>query len=69
VKLGDLLERRSAALQRAVRTDYGDVFDLERAYGCRGDLCTGEFAARTGRLHLMFGTRPRLGTWLTIRRA
>jgi len=69
VKLGDLLGRSSAALQRTVRTGYGDVFALARAYACRPRWCVGEFAARTGSLHLTFRTRPTLETWLTIWRA
>jgi hypothetical protein len=68
VKLGDLLGRRSAALQRAVRSQYADSLTLVRPYACKGNgECVGEFAPRPGsHLHLTFGTHRVLGTWLTL---
>ena len=66
VKLGDLLGRSSNALQAAVSKSYGDRFRLERPYACENRACVGEFAPRKGTLYLTFGTRPKLGTWLTV---
>jgi hypothetical protein len=67
VKLGDLLQHRSAALQAAIRAHYRDTFKLLRPYACKsGSTCVGEFAARSGSLHLSFGTQPVTGTWLTV---
>ena len=67
VKLGDLLGRRSAALQAAIFTEYADNFSLQRPYKCKSHgFCVGEFAPRAGSLHLTFGTQPVRGTWLTI---
>lgn len=67
VKLGALLSRTSAALQAAVGSQYGAAFDLVRSYACTsGRECSGEFAARTGSLHITFGTHRALGTWLTV---
>ena len=65
-KLGDLLGRRPPALQRAVAKRYADRFRLVRPYACRRAICAGEFGPRAGALHLTFGTRPGLGTWLTV---
>ena len=65
-KVGDLLQR-STALQKAILTKYGATFSLVRAYACKSKgQCSGEFAARSGPLHLTFGTQPVTGTWLTI---
>jgi hypothetical protein len=66
VKLGDLLGRSSPALQAAIVRTYGDSFKLVRPYKCRTRICVGEFAQRTGSLHLGFGTQPTLHTWLTV---
>jgi hypothetical protein len=67
VKLGDVLEPRSGALQAAVIARYGDAFRLLRGYACtREGACVGEFAPRTGSLHLTFGTQRVTGTWLTV---
>lgn len=67
VKIGDLRGRRSGSLQAAILAGYGDAFKLLRPYACkRHHECVGEFAPRTGSLHLTFGTRPAHGTWLTI---
>lgn len=67
VKLGSLLGRGSASLQAAVSRGYADTFELERPYRCtRTTYCVGEFAPRKGTLHLTFGTRSTLGTWLTV---
>ena len=64
-QVGDLLQR-SAALQRAILAKYGMTFRLVRSYACTSKECVGEFAARSGPLHLTFGTQPVTGTWLTI---
>ena len=64
-KVGDLLQR-SGGLQDAVLTHYGTTFRLVRSYGCKRTGCSGEFAARSGVIHLTFGTQPASGTWLTI---
>ena len=66
VKLGDLLGRSSPELQRAIREEYAGVFALVRSYRCKAHLCSGEFDARNGPLHVGFGTTPKLGTWLTL---
>jgi hypothetical protein len=67
VKIGALLKRSSSALQAAIRTQYGATFELLRPYACKkGRDCVGEFAARSGSLHITFGTHPVLGTWLTV---
>ena len=67
VKIGALLERSSSALQAAIRAQYGATFGLLRPYACKeGRDCVGEFAARSGSLHITFGTHPALGTWLTV---
>jgi hypothetical protein len=68
VKIGDLLGRPSAMLERDVRSQYAHSFALVRPYECRADgECVGEFAPQPGsRLHLTFGTQRVLGTWLTI---
>jgi len=67
VDLGDLLGRRSGALQAAILARYADTFSLLRPYACKRDgFCAGELAPRTGSLHLTFGTQPVHGTWLTI---
>jgi hypothetical protein len=66
MKVGDLLQR-STALQTAILTKYGTTFRLVRSYACKSKgQCSGEFAARSGPLHLTFGTQPVTGTWLTI---
>jgi hypothetical protein len=66
VKAGDLLQP-SAALQRAILAKYATVFRLVRPYGCRTKpVCVGDFIARSGPLHLTFGTQPVTGTWVTI---
>jgi hypothetical protein len=66
LKVGNLLQR-SAALQKAILAKYGTTFRLARSYACEHKTqCSGEFAARSGPLHLTFGTQPRTGTWLTI---
>jgi hypothetical protein len=65
LKVGDLLQR-STAIQRAILDKYGTTFRLVRSYACRSKVCAGEFAARSGLLHLTFGTQPVTGTWLTI---
>jgi hypothetical protein len=69
VKLGDLLGPTSPALQAAIVKTYGDSFKLVRPYTCRTRICVGEFARRSGSLHLGFGTQPTLGTWLTVWKA
>jgi len=67
VELGDLLGRRSRALQAAILAQYPDAFSLRRPYTCKhSGFCVGELAPRTGSLHLTFGTQPVHGTWLTI---
>lgn len=67
VKLGDLLGRSSLALERALRVVYRNRLVLVRPYRCAAGLCVGEFAARSGALHVTFGTRSGpLGTWLTM---
>ena len=67
VKIGALLQRRSGALQAAIRAGYGETFELLRPYGCKGGRdCAGEFAARSGSLHITFGTHAARGTWLTV---
>lgn len=66
VKLGDLLGRSSPALQAAIFKSYGDSFKLVRPYKCKAKICVGEFAQRTGSLHIGFGTQPTLDTWLTV---
>lgn len=66
VKLGDLLGRDSTALQTAIRKGYANTFRLLRPYACKSKICVGEFAPRTGSLHLTFGRQPKLGTWLTV---
>jgi hypothetical protein len=68
VKLGDLLSRNSPALQTAILKTYADSFKLVRAYRCSGSICAADLVQRTGQLHLTLGTRPKLGTWLTIYR-
>jgi hypothetical protein len=64
-KIGDPLQR-SADLQNAVLAHYGTTFRLVRSYTCNRTGCSGEFAARNGRIHLTFGTQAVSGTWLTI---
>ena len=65
-KVGDLLQP-SPALQRAILAKYRATYKLVRPYACTTDAsCIGEFSARSGPLHLTFGTRPLTGTWLTI---
>lgn len=69
-KLGELLGRSSTALQEAVLNRYGDTFALVRPYRCTSiHYCVGEFASRTGSVHLTFGTHGALGTWLAVWRA
>lgn len=65
-KVGNLLQP-STALQRAIVAKYGTTFKLVRPYACKTEMrCVGEFAARSGPLHLTFGTQPVTGTWLTL---
>jgi len=65
-EVGNLLQP-SAALQRAIVAKYGTTFKLVRPYACKTETqCVGEFAARSGLLHLTFGAQPVTGTWLTI---
>jgi hypothetical protein len=68
VKIGDLLRRRSRALQAAILARYGDTFRLRRPYACnRYRICVGEFApTSTGPLHLTLGSYPKLGNWLSV---
>lgn len=66
-KIGQLLALNSRSLQAAILHSYGDSFRLIRAYACRSGTCVGELAPRTGSsLHLTFGTRRALGTWVTV---
>ena len=66
VRVGDLL-KPSVALQKAILARYGTTFRLVRSYACKSKgQCSGEFAARSGPLHLTFGRQPVTGTWLTI---
>jgi hypothetical protein len=65
--LAPVVGSREAALQRAILAEYGTTFRLVRSYACNSKAeCVGEFAARSGQVHLTFGTRPSTGTWLTI---
>ena len=65
-RFGSLLQP-SATLQTAILAKYGGTFKLVRPYACKtGRPCVGEFAARSGPLHLTLGTQPVTGTWLTI---
>ena len=66
VRLGDLLGRSPTALRSAIRSRYADTFTLLRPYGCKAGRCGGEFVARTGSIHLTFGTQRTLGTWVTV---
>ena len=67
VKIGDLLGRRSGALQAAILAQYGDTFKLLRPYACKhSGECVGEFAPVGGTHHLTFGAQPMNGIWLTI---
>jgi len=65
-RIGDLLGRSPHSLQAEVLRRYAGEFTLVRPYACKASHCIGEFATRTGSLHLTFGARPKLGTWLTI---
>lgn len=66
-KIGDLLGRSPRSLQLAVESNYSGMFALVRPYRCRtAGLCTGEFAARSGGLHVTFGRTSRRGTFVTI---
>jgi hypothetical protein len=66
-KIGDLLGRAPRSLQVAVESNYRGVFELVRPYRCRTvGLCTGEFAARSGGLHLTFGRTSTRGTFVTV---
>lgn len=69
VKIGDLLSRKSAALQTAVLRHYKSMFSVLRPYACSRGRCLGELVARTTEIHLGFGTQDKLGTWLTIFRS
>jgi hypothetical protein len=65
-KIGQLLALNSRSLQAAILDSYGNSFRLIRAYACSPGTCVGELAPRTGSsLHLTFGTRRALGTWVT----
>jgi hypothetical protein len=67
VRTGELLGRTPESLETAIATAHADTFWLVRSYHCTARRCLGEFAPRPGHaLHLSFGTRPALGTWLTL---
>jgi hypothetical protein len=67
VRAGVLLGRTPEVLQLSLVATYGDMFRLVRSYHCKAGRCVGEFAPRPGRdLHLTFGSRPVLGTWVTL---
>ena len=68
VKIGDLLNRPSLALQKLVAADYGTLLSLVRPYRCRASgVCSGEFAGRV--LHLTFGRQSARGAWVTMWKA
>ncbi|MGZ4317598.1 MAG: hypothetical protein ACXVRS_17475 [Gaiellaceae bacterium] len=69
VKIGDLLNRSPTALESLVRARYAGTLRLVHPYACTKSICSGEFASRTGSLHVTFGKRPTLGTWLTVWKA
>ena len=67
VRIGDLLNRPSSALQNQVIAKYGSTYKLVRGYACRPkSFCSGEFAQRSGLLHFTFGTERGEGTWVTL---
>jgi hypothetical protein len=67
VRIGDLPNRPSPALQHQVIAKYGKTYRLVRMYACRTKgFCSGEFAQRGGLLHFAFGTERRGGTWVTL---
>jgi hypothetical protein len=50
-----------------VESTYGHEFRLVRAYRCRSvGLCTGEFKAIDGGLHMTFGWTAGRGTFVTV---
>jgi hypothetical protein len=67
VRAGALLARTPEALQTTLVASYGDTLRLVQSYHCKAGRCVGEFAPRPGHgLHLTFGSRPTLGTWMTL---
>jgi hypothetical protein len=66
-RVGDLLGRTPKSLQAAVESRYRSELELVRSYRCRsGGLCTGQFRARDGDLHVTFGRTTGHGTFLTV---
>jgi hypothetical protein len=66
-RVGDLLARTPKSLQAAIDSRYGGELQLVRSYRCRyAGLCTGQFKASDGDLHVTFGRTVRRGTFVTV---
>ena len=66
-KVGNILALRPAAFLAAIRTHYGDVYQLVKPlHRDRFGTDIGELAQRHGPLHITFGSEPKLGTFVTV---
>jgi hypothetical protein len=59
--VGELLGRTSVAAAAAIRARY--AYEVAKPYACKRAVCMLQLA---GSLHLVLGTQPRTGTWLTV---
>lgn len=60
-KAGELLGRTSVAAAALIRSRY--AYEVAKPYTCRRAVCMVQLA---GPLHVVLGTQPRTGTWLTL---
>jgi hypothetical protein len=69
-KVGNVLRLRPARLQSAIRSGYGNAFELIRPFGCTHTECIGEFTpAPGGGVAITFGSTKTRGTFVTVWRS
>jgi hypothetical protein len=69
-KVGNVLRLRPARLQSAIRSGYGNAFELIRPFGCTHAECIGEFTpAPGGGVAITFGSTKTRGTFVTVWRS
>ena len=69
-RIGDILRPAPASFLTAMRTQYGDIYELASPLKHKpGRIYSGEFRRQDGMLHVSFGTHAALGTFVTVWRA